>query len=62
MANRLRRVVGITINGWFARSLGSSDVAGWLFLGLGVAADIAALALPSAVPSSAGRLVSLARH
>src|SRR5262249_24211954 len=24
--------VGITINGWFARSLGSSDIAGWLFL------------------------------
>src|SRR5215471_6468778 len=22
--------VGVTINGWFARSLGSSDVAGWL--------------------------------
>jgi hypothetical protein len=40
--------VGITINGWFARSLGSSDVAGWLFLAIGVAADCAALALPSA--------------
>ncbi|WP_218277015.1 hypothetical protein, partial [Pseudomonas sp. FW305-42] len=24
--------VGIAINGWFARSLGASDVAGWLFL------------------------------
>ncbi|MBV8698728.1 MAG: hypothetical protein JO052_12845, partial [Bradyrhizobium sp.] len=30
--------VGITMNGWFARSLGSSDVAGWLFLAVGVAA------------------------
>jgi len=40
--------VGITINGWFARSLGSSDLAGWLFLAVGVAADLAALVLPSA--------------
>jgi hypothetical protein len=39
--------VGITINGWFARSLGSSDVAGWLFLGVGVAADLVALVMPS---------------
>src|SRR5262245_6820837 len=39
--------VGITINGWFARSLGSTDVAGWLFLAIGVAADLAALALPT---------------
>src|SRR5271154_5267458 len=39
--------VGITINGWFARSLGSSDAAGWLFLAVGVAADLAALVLPS---------------
>ena len=39
--------VGITINGWFARSLGSSDVAGWLFLAIGVAADCVALAMPS---------------
>jgi hypothetical protein len=38
---------GITINGWFARSLGSSDVAGWLFLAIGVAADCVALAMPS---------------
>jgi hypothetical protein len=40
-------VVGITINGWFARSLGSSDVAGWLFLSVGVAADLVALVMPS---------------
>ena len=39
--------VGVTMNGWFARSLGSSDVAGWLFFGVGVAADLAALAIPS---------------
>jgi hypothetical protein len=39
--------VGIAINGWFARSLGSSDFAGWLFLAVGVAADLAALVLPS---------------
>lgn len=39
--------VGVTMNGWFARSLGSSDVAGWLFLAVGVAADLVALAVPS---------------
>jgi hypothetical protein len=39
--------VGISINGWFARSLGASDVAGWLFLAVGVAADLIALAMPS---------------
>jgi Recombinase/Resolvase, N terminal domain len=39
--------VGITMNGWFARSLGSSDIAGWLFLAIGLAADATALALPS---------------
>jgi hypothetical protein len=39
--------VGITINGWFARSLGASDVAGWLFLAVGVASDLVALVMPS---------------
>ena len=39
--------VGITMNGWFARSLGSSDVSGWLFLAIGVAADLVALVMPS---------------
>src|SRR5207245_5906307 len=34
--------VGVTMNGWFARSLGSSDIAGWLFLALVIAADLAA--------------------
>ena len=38
--------VGLTTNGWFARSLGSSDIAGWLFLAMGVAADLAALVTP----------------
>jgi hypothetical protein len=35
------------MNGWFARSLGSSDIAGWLFLAIGVAADLVALVMPS---------------
>jgi hypothetical protein len=39
--------VGIIINGWFARSLGSTVAAGWLFLAIGVATDLAALAAPS---------------
>jgi hypothetical protein len=39
--------VGITMNGWFARSLGSTDSAGWLFLAVGVAADLVALVIPS---------------
>jgi hypothetical protein len=44
--------VGITMNGWFARSLGSTDMAGWLFLAIGVAADGVALALPSIATSA----------
>jgi hypothetical protein len=40
--------VGITMNGWFAKSLGSSEIAGWLFLAVGVAADLVALAIPAA--------------
>jgi hypothetical protein len=39
--------VGITMNGWFARSLGSTESAGWLFLATGVAADCVALAMPA---------------
>lgn len=39
--------VGIVINGWFARSLGSTEPAGWLFLAIGVATDFVALAAPS---------------
>jgi hypothetical protein len=49
--------VGIAMNGWFARSLGSSDAAGWLFFAVGVAADLVALV----VPSCAARLWQ-ARH
>jgi hypothetical protein len=40
-------IVGMTMNGWFARSLGSSDIAGWLFLAIGVTADLVALVMPS---------------
>jgi hypothetical protein len=39
--------VGVAMNGWFARSLGASDTAGWLFLAIGVAADLVALVMPS---------------
>ena len=35
------------MNGWFARSLGSNDIAGWLFLAVGVAADLVALVMPT---------------
>src|SRR6516165_4325134 len=45
------------MNGWFARSLGSSDAAGWLFFAIGVASDLVALV----VPSCAARLWQ-ARH
>ncbi len=38
--------VGLTMNGWFARTLGSTDLAGWLFLAIGVASDLVALAVP----------------
>jgi hypothetical protein len=55
--------VGITTNGWFARSLGASDTAGWLFLAIGVAADLVALVMPScaaALWQNRQRSVSLA--
>jgi hypothetical protein len=39
--------VGIAMNGWYARSLGASDVAGWLFFAVGVASDVVALVVPS---------------
>ena len=35
------------MNGWFARSLGASDAAGWLFFATGVASDLVALVVPS---------------
>jgi hypothetical protein len=55
--------VGITTNGWFARSLGSSDIAGWLFFAIGVAADLVALVMPScaaALWQARHRAISLA--
>ena len=42
---------GVLMNGWFARSLGSSDTASWLFLAVGMAADLVALAMPSCAAS-----------
>jgi hypothetical protein len=47
MAALALAMVGITMNGWFAKSLGSTDTAGWLFLAIGMAADLVALVMPS---------------
>jgi hypothetical protein len=38
--------VGMTMNAWYARSLGSSEIAGWLFLAIGAASDLVALCIP----------------
>lgn len=38
--------VGIVMNGWYAHTLGSSQIAGWVFAAIGVAADAMALAIP----------------
>jgi hypothetical protein len=43
--------VGITMNGWYAHSLGSSQIAGWVFAAIGVAADAIALATPHCAAS-----------
>ena len=40
--------VGIVMNGWFARTLGSTDLAGWTFLAIGTANDIVALTVLAA--------------
>ena len=40
-------VVTTVKNGWFAQSLGSSHVASWMFLAVGVAADLVALVMPT---------------
>src|SRR5262245_14579545 len=40
--------VGVAVNGWFAHSLGSTEVAARLFLAIGVGADVAGLMLPCA--------------
>ncbi len=39
--------VGMAMNGWFAHSLGSSSIAGWMFLAVGVTADLVALVMPT---------------
>jgi hypothetical protein len=39
--------VGLAINAEFARSLGATEWAGWLFLAVGVASDVAAFVLPT---------------
>ena len=39
--------VGMAMNGWFAQSLGSSSIAGWMFLAIGVTADLVALVMPT---------------
>lgn len=44
--------VGMSMNAVYAHSLGSNDLSGWLFLGLGVAADASALVLPSVAASN----------
>jgi hypothetical protein len=44
-------VVGMAMNAMFAESLGASPIAARLFLALGVAADLAALCLPSCAAS-----------
>src|SRR5882724_3573328 len=41
----------MTMNGWSARSLGSTATAAWLFLAIGVAADLVALVIPSCAAS-----------
>jgi hypothetical protein len=45
-------LVGLSTNATYARSLGSSDLTGWLLLALGLSADCAALALPSVAASA----------
>jgi hypothetical protein len=40
--------VGLVMNGWFARTLGSTDLAGWTFLAIGTANDVVALTVPAA--------------
>jgi hypothetical protein len=44
--------VGLAMNATYARSLGSGDLSGYLFLALGLSADCAALALPSVAASA----------
>jgi hypothetical protein len=39
------------MNGWYAHTLGSSQIAGWVFAAIGVAADAMALAIPHTAAS-----------
>jgi hypothetical protein len=48
------------INGWFAQSLGSTPIAGYLFLVVGVASDICALILPCAAMQMRPRMAVVA--
>jgi hypothetical protein len=52
---------GVVINGSFARSLGSTDTAGWLFLAVGVPLIALRSSCPPALPGS-GRRASGQRH
>jgi len=52
--------VGLSMNAVYAHSLGSTDISGWLFLALGVAADSAALVLPSVAASAPERIQRVA--
>ncbi|UFZ01883.1 hypothetical protein LQG66_21470 [Bradyrhizobium ontarionense] len=47
MAALALAAVGMAMNGWFAHSLGSSSTAGWMFLAIGVTADLVALVMPT---------------
>src|ERR1700719_1321520 len=40
-------VAGLTINAWFASTLGATDIAGMLFVAVGMSADAAAFVLPT---------------
>jgi hypothetical protein len=40
-------VAGLAINAWFARNLGATEIAGLLFVAVGMAADAAAFVLPT---------------
>src|SRR6202035_541224 len=44
--------VGVTQNALYARSLGATETAGTLFLGIGVASDMVALVMPSCAARS----------
>ena len=44
--------VGVTQNAWYARSLGATETAGTLFVGIGVASDMVALVMPSCAARS----------